>query len=181
MAQTTCSVSYTCLFGVWRLKIHFLGVSGPKKTNISSRFRTCPICWGNLFSIRALGNKLPLNVKITPKKLDFRWEVTNQEFLIIVAVQPEVYFSRWLPPPSWISRICCHFFNIISILTKFCGIVENLPWNSTVTLKCMFIKIQDGGRRHLEFRKSVAISSLLDQSSPNLVGMLRICKTPTQN
>ena len=37
--------------------------------------------------------------------------------------------------------------------------------------KCIF---QDGSRRHLVFRKTVAISLLLDQSSPNLVGMLRI-------
>ena len=31
IAQTTCSVSYTCLLGVLRLQIHFVGVSGPKK------------------------------------------------------------------------------------------------------------------------------------------------------
>ena len=41
IAQTTCSVSYTCLLGVWCLKIHFWGVSGPKNTKISTRFRTC--------------------------------------------------------------------------------------------------------------------------------------------
>ena len=58
-----------------------LGVSGPKNTNISTCFRTLPICSGNCFSIRALRSKLPLNVKITLQKLDFRLEVTNQEFL----------------------------------------------------------------------------------------------------
>ena len=36
-----------------------------------------------------------------------------------------------------------------------------------------FTKTKDGGRRHLEFRKSVATSLLVDQSSPNLMGMLR--------
>jgi hypothetical protein len=36
-----------------------------------------------------------------------------------------------------------------------------------------FIKIQDGGGRHLEFRKTVAISLLFDQSLPNLVGRWR--------
>ena len=35
---------------------------------------------------------------------------------------------------------------------------------------------QNGGRHLREFWKSVAFSLLLDQSSPNLVGMLRICK-----
>ena len=39
----------------------------------------------------------------------------------------------------------------------------------------MFTKIQDGGRRHLEFRVTVAIPLLVDQSAQNLVGMLRIC------
>jgi len=38
--------------------------------------------------------------------------------------------------------------------------------------KCIFEKIQDGGRRHLEFRKTVSISLLFEQSSPNLVGTL---------
>jgi len=37
---------------------------------------------------------------------------------------------------------------------------------------CIFGKIQDGGRRHLEFGKTVAISLLFDQSSPNLVEIL---------
>ena len=37
-----------------------------------------------------------------------------------------------------------------------------------------FIITKNGGRRHLEFRKTVAISSFLDQFSPKLVGMLRI-------
>ena len=37
-----------------------------------------------------------------------------------------------------------------------------------------FSWFQDGCYRHLEFRKSVAISLLLDQSSPNLVEMLKI-------
>ena len=34
-------------------------------------FSTWPICSGNRFSIRAVKSKLPLNVKITPQKLDF--------------------------------------------------------------------------------------------------------------
>ena len=40
-------------------------------------------------------------------------------------------------------------------------------WHLTWVLhqNCKFPRIQDGGRRHLEFRKSVAISILFDQSS----------------
>ena len=41
-------------------------------------------------------------------------------------------------------------------------------------LRFIFIAILHGGDRHLEFRKVVAISSLLDQCTPNLVGMMRI-------
>ena len=54
-------------------------------------------------------------------------------------------------------------------------------WESATKRNChienvyrTFTKTQDGGRRHLEFRKSIAISFLLDQSSWTLVVMLRI-------
>ena len=40
--------------------------------------------------------------------------------------------------------------------------------------KRIFIKIQDGGCRHLEFIKTVAISFLLNRYAQNLVGMLQI-------
>ena len=43
-----------------------------------------------------------------------------------------------------------------------------LPWNY------IFTEIHDGGRRHLEFRKLVAISLILDRSLPNLVGILKL-------
>jgi len=36
----------------------------------------------------------------------------------------------------------------------------------------MFEKIQDGGRRQLEFRKTFANYLIFDQSSPNFVGIL---------
>ena len=50
-------------------------------------------------------------------------------------------------------------------------------WESDIERNCLvekrtFTTIQDGGCHRLEFRKAVAISLLLDQSSPNLVGML---------
>jgi len=38
--------------------------------------------------------------------------------------------------------------------------------------KCIVAKIQDGSCRHLEFLKTVAISLLFDQSSPDLLGIL---------
>ena len=78
------------------------------------------------------------------------------------------------PPPFWISKIGCHFVTIKPILTKLGGNVENLQTMQLSYRKCIVNKIKDGGRHHLEFRISVAISLLLDQSSPNLVGMLRI-------
>ena len=34
--------------------------------------------------------------------------------------------SKWRPPPSWISKMCCHLFTIGPILIKFDGNVENL-------------------------------------------------------
>ena len=40
--------------------------------------------------------------------------------------------------------------------------------------QCTFTEIQDGGRRHIEIRKTIAIALLLEQSLPNLVGMWRI-------
>ena len=82
--------------------------------------------------------------------------------------------SRWRPPPFLILKICCHFFPIGPILTKFGENVENLTSNATVGSKCIFSNNQDGVRRHLEFRKTVAISLLSDRSAPNLVGMLKI-------
>ena len=52
-------------------------------------------------------------------------------------------------------------------------------WDSDLKCNCWIknaysTKNQDGGHRHLEFRKSVAISLLLNQSSPNLVVILRV-------
>ena len=82
--------------------------------------------------------------------------------------------SRWRPPPSWISKISCHFFTIEPILTKFDENVENLTLNVTVASKMHIYVIQDDGARHLEFQKSVVISLLVNRSAPNSVGMLRI-------
>jgi len=64
-------------------------------------------------------------------------------------VQPEVYFSRWRLPPSWISKNFCMFLLFDRSSPK---LVETLGlrWRR----KCIFEKIQNNGRRHLEFRKN---------------------------
>ena len=54
-------------------------------------------------------------------------------------------------------------------MLRICHRAQLLHW------KCIFTKLRDGGCRHLELRKSVASSLLLDQSSPKMVKMLRIC------
>jgi len=65
-----------------------------------------------------------------------------------------VYFSRWRPPPSWISEknyfwrwwhLNCTYLSARQI---WCKLVINWP---RYALLCIF---QDGGRRHLEFSKS---------------------------
>jgi len=53
-------------------------------------------------------------------------------------------------PPSWISKTPCHFFSIWPILEH----------NHLLHWKCIVVKIQNNGRRHLEFRKTVVISLL---------------------
>ena len=82
--------------------------------------------------------------------------------------------SRWRSLPSWISKIGCHFFAIGLILANSGRNVENLTKSQLSDLKCTFNKRQEGVRCHFEFRICVAISLLLDQSSLNLVEMLRI-------
>jgi len=57
--------------------------------------------------------------------------------------------------------------------TKLGGNVTRLMTHYIVN-KRKFTKDQDGGCRHLELRKTFAMSSLLDLFSPNLVGMLQI-------
>ena len=106
---------------------NFQGVSDPQNTKMSTRSRTFPICSGHRFSIRALKSKLPSNVKITPQSLAFDWKWNTRSSYLILAVQLEMYFSRWLPPPSWTSKMCCHCFTHGSILTKFDRNVQSMP------------------------------------------------------
>ena len=59
-------------------------------------------------------------------------------------------------------------------------------WESDIERNChikkaYLSKFKDGGCRNLEFRKSVSMSSLLNQSPPNLVTMLRIWQRTPQS
>ena len=211
MAHTTCSVSYTRRFRVLSLQIH-LQFLAQKNTEISTRVWTSPISSGNRFSNRALKSKQPLNVKITPQKLDFRLEVTNQEFLshaggstgivyFKMAVAAIVNFEKLLPflyywtDPHQIWWECCKFEIERTVssrnaqLPKFkmaaaaiLDFEKLLPflyyWTNHHQIwweccesdierngqveKCTITEIQDGGCRHLGFRKAVAISLLFD-------------------
>jgi len=82
--------------------------------------------------------------------------------------------SRWRPSPSWILKSCCYFFSIWLIVTKISGNIGTSIWNISMKSEMRSFKIQDGGRHHLEFRKTVAISLLFGQSSPKLVGRLQL-------
>jgi len=79
--------------------------------------------------------------------------------------------SRWRSPPSWISKNCCFSLlidrsssNLVQILRRWFGAY----WRC---LKCIVAKSQHGSHRHLEFRKTVSIFLLFDQSPPKLVGI----------
>ena len=52
--------------------------------------------------------------------------------------------------------------------TKFCGNVANLIWNALYRQE-MQTQSKDGGCRHIDFRRDVAISLLLNRFSPNLL------------
>jgi hypothetical protein len=70
-------------------------------------------------------------------------------------------------------EICCNVFSVGLVLTIFDVNVETLTHNATVTSKCIIIQTQNGGGHHLEVRKWVAISLLLDQFLPNIMGLMR--------
>jgi len=89
-----------------------------------------------------------------------------------MVVQPEVCFSRWRLPSSWISKNCWNFFSIWPIDTKISGHIETSFWNISMMSEIHIYEIQDGGRRHHKFCETLAIFLLFNQSSPNLVGML---------
>ena len=80
----------------------------------------------------------------------------------------------WRRPPSWITTSCCHFFTIRPIAPNLVGMLCILYETHCIVKKRIFTKSQRGGCRHLELRKTFAISLPFDQFSPNLVGMLQI-------
>jgi len=73
-----------------------------------------------------------------------------------MAVAAILYFEKLLPILNYLTdrhQISTHIGTTI--------------WNISLTLKCMFEKIQDGGRRHLGFRKTAAISLVFDDHHQN--------------
>ena len=73
-------------------------------------------------------------------------------------------------------RWICVSWRFSAFGIRFATFSTNLVRTGLIVKKWQqLFRFQDGGRRHLQFRKSVAISLILDQSSPNLVGMLIIC------
>jgi len=101
---------------------------------------------------------------------------------VIVNYKHGIHFSWW-----WFNRQCTfkmaaavildfencwNFFSIWPIVTKISENIGTLIWNISLKSGMHIWKIQDGGRRHLEFRKTVAISLKFDQSTPNSVGIL---------
>ena len=59
------------------------------------------------------------------------WESDKERYCLF----KNAYIPKFKMAPFWISKLCCYFFTIESILTKFGGFVENLTKNATVTFK----------------------------------------------
>jgi len=97
-----------------------------------------------------------------------------------MVVQPEVYFSRWWPLPSSISKSCCHFFGIWPIVAKISGDIGPSIWNISMTSeKQIFENSRSGSPPYwipknwiLGFRKAAAIHLVFDRSSLKLVETL---------
>jgi len=67
------------------------------------------------------------------------------------------------------------FFQFLPNFTEFGINVESLKANTCMlSKKYLVARIQDGSCRYLEFRKTNAVSSVFDQMSSNLLGMLRL-------
>ena len=101
--------------------------------------------------------------------------VKNATFVSIIHSYQK---SRWQPPPSWISKLCCYLSTIYLILHQsslnLVGMLRIRFITQLLSQNWIITKIQDGGGRHFGFRKTVAISLQLDQFLPNLMGMLPV-------
>ena len=75
MCQTTCSVSYTCLYEIQSLT--FRGSPAQKNTKMLPRVRAWRFGAELALAYRTLESRVPLNIKVTPQKL----EVTKQEVI----------------------------------------------------------------------------------------------------
>lgn len=94
------------------------------------------------------------------------------EYCTIVGTVAEVIaYYEWIlnnrkPAPYLIANNCYHFLIIEPIPTK---LERNLV--NPVNIATVVYQSQGFTSSHLEFRKTVAVSLLLDLSQPNLVGL----------
>lgn len=65
-------------------------------------------------------------------------------------------------------------FLYVLVIAKLGGNTATLYPNTSIILKCVATTLQDGGRHHLEFLKTVANSSLVDHSSSSVVKIWRL-------
>ena len=107
---------------------------------------------------------------IKPMCTKFYGNVANMIWNALYCQETQLHQkSRWRLPPSWISNNFCNFFTIWPILTKLGGDDANSMLNATVESEMSTrIKFKDGGCRHIEFRKDVVISLLLNRFSTNM-------------
>jgi len=85
---------------------------------------------------------------------------------------PSLQNSRWRSPPSWISKNCCHFFNYLTdrhqnLWKHLDFVLKQIDDMGNAYLKKFKMAVAD----FLNLEKTVAISLLFDQSSPNFVGI----------
>ena len=88
--------------------------------------------------------------------------------------------SKWRLPPSWIYENRYPFFTNRPILNKFGGKTTNRMRNASITSKISTCtKSQDGGGRHLEFRKKIAVYIIVERSLQKMVGLSKNPFRPT--
>ena len=90
----------------------------PVWTSIDLQQKSC--------NIRALKSKILLNVEIIPQRYIVDWTFWTRNSFLLLTVQQKVHRARWLPPPSLISKYCCHSFTSQPILTKLGGKIATL-------------------------------------------------------
>jgi len=60
------------------------------------------------------------------KSYIYDWKLQTRNSFLMMMVQPEVYVSRWWPPPSWILKQGWYVFTIWPIIAKLCMNITTL-------------------------------------------------------